>query len=174
LRFDEIYDATYRGALGFITSKCRCIADVNDIFQETYMELYRVLTLRGVAYIQHEAAFVRKLARQKLALHYSAAQRLRMFVSLQGKNDDGDEVPQDWEGDFLTADFSVNLVLLETARQYITEKPVSVQKIFYLTYEAGFTLAEVAAALDMNESNVKNKLYRTLKELRLLFEEESL
>jgi len=168
-RFDEIYDATSKSVLAYITAKC-VTADISDIFQETYLELYRVLTDRGVDYIKHEKAFVMQIAKHKIARHYSLMERLRMFVSTTSVNDDGGEVDiTDLEVDaFLTADFSVNYVLLETAQQFIHAKPEIVQKVFFLMYEADLTIPEIAKTLSISESNVKNKLYRTLKELRNL------
>ena len=42
------------------------------------------------------------------------------------------------------------------------------KKVFYLFYDVGQTIPEIARALSMSESNVKHKLYRTLKELQTL------
>ena len=168
LRFDEIYDSTNKAVLTYITAKCRQIADVGDIFQETYMELYRVLDKRGADYISNEKAFVMRLARQKISRHYSLMERLRIFVSMTLTDDDGDEVDlADFEAEgFLTEDLVVSNVMYENALRAIKSKPEDVQKIFYLMYEVGLTIAEIAQALGIKESNVKNKLYRTLKELR--------
>ena len=65
-------------------------------------------------------------------------------------------------------DFTVSHALLESAWQFIESKPNDVQKIFYLMYNVGLTISEISNELSMHESNVKNKLYRTLKELRNL------
>ena len=46
-RFDDIYDSTNQAVLAFITAKCKNTADISDIFQDTYMELYQVLIKRG-------------------------------------------------------------------------------------------------------------------------------
>jgi RNA polymerase sigma-70 factor (ECF subfamily) len=58
--------------------------------------------------------------------------------------------------------------MLDSAGQFLTTKPEDVQKIFYLMYDVGLSISEIAQALSISESNVKNKLYRTLKELRNL------
>ena len=73
---------------------------------------------------------------------------------------------------FATEDCAVGLVLRDTLLQWLTAKPERVQKVFYLVYEAGLTIAETAKALKQSESNVKNMLYRTIKELRRLLAEE--
>jgi RNA polymerase sigma-70 factor (ECF subfamily) len=169
-RFDEIYDSTNKAVLALITAKCGRTADINDIFQDTYMELYNVLSKRGADYVEHEKAFVLKIARQKIAKHYSLLERLKIFISMTAVNDDGDEVDlSDFESDsFLTEDFTVNHILLDSAQQFINTKSEDIQKIFYLMYGVGLSIPEIAQALSMRESNVKNKLYRTLKELRSL------
>ena len=167
-RFDEIYDSTRKDVLALITIKCGRTADICDIFQETYMELYKLLLKRGVGYVTHEKALVMKIAKRKIARQYSLLDRLKRFVSMTAVNDDDMEVDLTaFEADdFCTEDWVVNRILLETARQFIGTKPIIVRKVFYLMYDVGLTIPEIAQALCMSESNVKNKLYRTLKEAR--------
>ena len=168
--FDEIYNATHKAALAFITAKCARTADIADIFQDTYVELYQVLQKRGTGYITNHKAFVLRLARQKLARYYSLQQRLKMFVSARAADEDGEEIDlHGFEADaFLTEDFVVNRVMLEAAREYVHTRPEAVQKVFYMFYDMGQTIPEIAKALAITESDVKNKLYRTIKELRKL------
>jgi RNA polymerase sigma factor (sigma-70 family) len=170
-RFDEIYNSTNKSVLALITAKCGRAADISDIFQETYMELYKVLSERGADYInKNEKAFVMKIAKRKVAQYYSLLERLRIFVSMSAKNEDGEEADlSDLDADaFLTEDFTVNQALLETINQHIRSKPEDVQKVFYLMYDVDLTIPEIAKTLFMSESNVKNKLYRTLNEIREL------
>jgi len=164
-RFEEIYHSTYKKVLTYITAKCRHTADIADIFQDTYMELYQVICKRGLDYVANDEAFALWLAKKKLARYYSLRVRLQMLVSFKGAEDETDL--SDFEADaFATEDFAVNHALLEAARQFIQAQPEVVQKVFYLHYEVDLTIAEVAKALSMKESTVKSKLYRTLKELR--------
>jgi RNA polymerase sigma-70 factor (ECF subfamily) len=169
-RFDEIYNSTSKTVLAYITAKCRNTADIADIFQDTYLELCQVLSKRGADYVTNGKALVLRLAKQKIARHYSLLERLRIFVPLTVTNEDGEEFElSDLEAKaFLTEDFMVNQLMLETARQFVQQKPEDVKKVFYLFYDIGLTIPEIAAALAMGESSVKNKLYRTLKELRTL------
>ena len=55
---------------------------------------------------------------------------------------------------------------------YIEQKPPDVKKIFYLFYNIGLSIPEIAGELSLSESGVKNKLYRTIKELRNLLMKE--
>jgi RNA polymerase sigma-70 factor (ECF subfamily) len=154
--------------MSFITSKCQNTADISDIAQETYLELYQLLKRRGVDYIQNEYAIVLKIAKQKLYRHYSLLERLRMFVPLTVTNEDGEEVAlPDLDAQALAEeDFIFNQVLVANIRQLLRQKPDDVKRVFILFYDVGLTIPEIAEALSMSESNVKNKLYRTLKEIR--------
>lgn len=172
-RFDEIYDSTSKEVLAFITAKCGRTADIADIFQETYAELYKLLLKRGADYITHERALVFRIAKRKISKHYSLPERLRVFVSINtAASENGAEADfSDIEAEgFLTEEFAVNNVMYENARQFIKSKPEDVRKVFYLMYDIGLTIPEIAEALSMSESSVKNKLYRTLKELRNLLQ----
>jgi len=172
LRFNEIYDSTNRAVLSFVTAKCSNTADISDIVQEAYMELYQVLNKRGVDYIKNDKAIVLRLARQKLSRYYSLMERLRMFLPMTVTNEDGDEAElSDLEADvFLTEDFITNQIMLDEIKRLIAGKPQDVKKVFYLFYDVGHSISEIAQILSMSESNVKHKLYRTLKELRTLLQ----
>jgi RNA polymerase sigma-70 factor (ECF subfamily) len=156
--------------LAFITAKCRYTADIGDIFQDTYMELYQVLSKREADYVKNDKAFVLRIAKRKIARYYSLLERLKIFVPMTATNEDGEEFElSDLEADaFLTEDFVVNQALLEAAQQFLQKKPEAVKKVFYLFYDVGLTIPEIAERLAMRESNVKNKLYRTIKELQTL------
>jgi RNA polymerase sigma-70 factor (ECF subfamily) len=169
-RFDEIYDSTRKDVLAFITARSGRTADISDIFQETYMELYKLLVRRGADYITHEKALIMRIAKQKIARQYSLLERIKNFVSMTAVNEDDEEVDLiEFEADnFSTEEFTVNNILLENARLLIRSKPEDVRKVFYLMYDVGLTIPEIAKELSMSESNVKNKLYRTLKEIRNL------
>ena len=47
-RFNAIYNSTSKAVLAFVTAKCRNTADIQDVVQETYVELYQLLIKRGV------------------------------------------------------------------------------------------------------------------------------
>lgn len=168
-RFNEIYDSTYKVVLSFITARCKNTADISDIAQETYMELYKLLCRRGVDYVQNDYAITLKIAKHKLYRHYTLMERLRLFVPMTSTNEDGDEIPlSDLEAEaFSTEEVTINQLLIENARQFLRQKPEDVKKVFNLFYDVGLTIPEIAQTLSMSESNVKHKLYRTLKELRI-------
>ncbi|MCL1909862.1 MAG: sigma-70 family RNA polymerase sigma factor [Kiritimatiellaeota bacterium] len=173
-KFNEIYEATNKPVLAFITARCGKTADVGDIFQETYIELYRLINKRGTDYVTDAKALAFRIAKQKISRHYSFLKRLQMFVPMtdRNRNEDNEKIDADIEfsgtdaDSFLTEDFVVNQIMLENAKQFVKNKPEDVKKIFYLFYDMDRTIPEIAEALALSESNVKNKLYRTIKELK--------
>ena len=171
-RFNEIYDSTGKAVLAFVTAKCQNTADIQDIVQETYVELYLLLTRRGVDYIKNDKAMVLHIAKQKLSRHYTLLEQLRLFMPMTVTNDDGGEVAlSDLEAEsFLTEDFITNQIMMDEVRRLLQNKPQDVKKVFYLFYDVGQSIPEISKALSMSESNVKHKLYRTLKELRTLLQ----
>ena len=50
--FEEIYNNTYTYTLRYILCKCSNIDDVNDLLQETYVELYKILKTKKKYYIR--------------------------------------------------------------------------------------------------------------------------
>jgi len=167
-RFDEIYSSTSKEVLSFITSKCKYTADINDIFQETYLERYQVLMNRGADHVRSPKPFVMRIVKRKIYRYYSLLERLKFTVAATTDDGNGNEIDiLDYIADeFISEDFVVDSMLLESVKRHIRSKPEDVKKIFYLFYDFDKTIPEIAKALGMSESNVKNKLYRTIKELR--------
>ncbi len=156
----------------YITAKCSNTADIIDIFQETYMELYSVIAKRGENYIENKEAFVMKLARQKVSRYYSLLDRLKAVLPLAYPSRDGEEFDRSGLDihSFSVEDNIVNEALIEQVNTFLSSKPEVIKKIFYLFYQMELTIPEIATHLSMSESNVKNRLYRTLKELRKLYQ----
>lgn len=59
---------------------------------------------------------------------------------------------------------------IEKIWKYLKRKKVIISKIFYLYYYTGYSIKEISKVLEISESNIKNYLYRTLKELKLFLE----
>jgi len=130
-RFNEIYDATNKAVLSYVTAKCYNTADIQDIVQDIYVELYQLLERRGVDYIKNDKAMILRIARQKLSRYYSLVERLKMFIPMTVTNEDGEEVElMDLEADsFLTEDFTMSKIMLEEVRYFIQQKPQDVKGV---------------------------------------------
>ena len=158
--FNQIYDSTYRATLIYVTAKCHNTEDIADILQETYTELYTVICRRGADYIKDTGAFVRKIAKSKVYRHYSFFERIKNNMSINEIEDVFSEEGFDLEN------VVINKLTVEDVDKHIFSKPQVTQKIFCMYFSLDMTISEIAKALDVKESYVKNKLYRTLGELR--------
>lgn len=135
------------------------------------MELYAVIVKRGLDYIANSEAFVMRIARQKVYRHYSLLARLKFAVPLSVADEDGNEINiADLEANYFSFKTSMlNRALIAEIKRAISAKPQIVQKIFLLRYSLDLTIPEIAELLSVGESYVKNKLYRTINELRELY-----
>ena len=64
--FHEIYNKTYNSILKFIAVKCQNVEDINDILQDTYTELYKILNKRTIIEVESEVAFIIGIAKKIL------------------------------------------------------------------------------------------------------------
>lgn len=154
----------------YITGKCHKIEDVSDIFQETYMELLLVLEKKDWEEIQNEEAFLIKLAKRKIYRHYSFLEKLENLITRKIE----EETVHDVEHINLMLSPEHKVIrqsMIDQAHRYLKTKDELTKKIFYLYYYDEVTIAQIAKMLSVGESTVKNRLYRTLKEMRLYFNE---
>lgn len=174
--FNDIYDSTNKKILIYITAKCNNTNDIKDIFQDTYMELYSVLVKRGPGYIENSEAFVTKIAKQKIYRYYSFLDKVKLMFSNSVTDESGDDanapanVAANEDDSFCLDDIISEKDLIARVNEFISKKPEDIKKIFYLFYYLNLTIPEIAGLLVISESNVKNKLYRTLKELRKIYQ----
>lgn len=164
LSFNTLYDETSRKTLRYITAKCGNPEDIRDIFQETYMEVAAILQKRGEDYVRNAEALVLGIAKQKLYRYYKKAETEPLptdALSYPSPMPDT-EVCEVEEA-------AVNSLLLAEIRGRLREKSPEIQKVFYMYYALDMTIPAIAKALSVKESTVKNRLYRTLAELRKLY-----
>jgi RNA polymerase sigma-70 factor (ECF subfamily) len=162
--FEKIYNETYDDVLNFIIFKCNNLDDANDIIQETYLELFKMMNKQEIHSIK---PFIIGIAKNKLKKYYGFKKNIRnLFVS---KNMD-DKAMVETLGDNFNLETQVfEKISTEEIWTYLRKKNIKTAKIFYLHYAEDVTLKEIANTLNLNESTVKNHLYRTLKELNTLF-----
>lgn len=112
-----------------------------------------------------------RLARQKLSRYYSLRGRLKTISSLFFETEDGEEINlADFEEQSVSIEDEIDTALLaEEIGRYLAKKPADVQKIFFLYYAMELSVPQIAKHLSMREPTVKNKLYRTVNELRTLY-----
>lgn len=171
--FNQIYEQTRKDTLALITAKCGNLEDIQDIFQDTYAEIYSIISKKGVDYIEFPKAFTERIAGQKIYRYYRWVDRMKeRFV-----------IKKEEEGETLDlADLAVDTFEIEEwmdekeakrkIESFLAKKSSEVQKIFYLFYYMDKTIEEIAGLMEISPSNVKNKIYRTIKEMRKLYQKE--
>lgn len=162
--FNELYDSTHEKVLAYIIAKCGKTEDIADIFQETYTEIVNIICKRGTAYIKNQEAFVIKIAKCKVYQHYTIRQRLHKFT--EACNFEECDPHIEMVEEISLDERIIQQSTIEVAFLYLAQKDELTKKIFYLHYYMDKSIKEIAELLSVKESNVKNRLYRTLKELR--------
>lgn len=167
--FEQIYRLTYDQVAFYVLSKCGKVPEAEEILQETYAELYKVLADKGVSYITVPEGFVMQLAKSKVFRYYSEMEQQRTYVFVETTGTPGEQdarasmqeaVAENWE------DALIDKLTAEEVMAYLAEKDELTREIFYQHYFQDKTLQEIAKSCGLKESAVKMRLYRTLQELR--------
>lgn len=162
--FRQLYAQTFKLAASLITVRCRQTADIGDIMQEVYLELYRLLCRRGTDYIKEPEAMIRRLVRQKLFRYYRGlSSRQEVYAAA---DDEGCEIELSDIDTLSVEEIVEDRVILDWTDRYLSKKGEIYRKIFHLYYRYNVSVPDIARMLGMTEADVKNRLYRTLKEIR--------
>lgn len=162
--FEAIYNDTYNDLLKFVIFKCNNLDDVNDIVQETYLELFKMMQKQNIEDVK---PYVIGIAKNKLKRYYSLMNIFKnIFVS---KSIDDEEISNIARSNFDLENHIFEKITKDEIWEYLKNKNTLIAKIFYLYYAEDITIKEISIGLSLTESTVKNHLYRTLKELNELF-----
>ncbi len=161
--FETIYQNTYSKTLRFIIVKCKDIDEVNDILQDTYIELLKIIKKKKVLEIENINSYIIGIANNIIKRYYHKKKKDNI-ISYYSENKQENDI--DMQDDF---DLEQDIITKENVKEvwkYIKNKDLTTTKIFYLYFAMGLKISEIAKELEITESNVKNKIYRTLKELK--------
>jgi RNA polymerase sigma factor (sigma-70 family) len=167
--FNEVYERNYIRIIKYIVSKCRYIADVQDITQDVFSEFYALIRKRGIGYVQSPDALLIKIAKVKLYRYYSLIDRLK--IAFPGGREEAPEGESLDIEDKEISDRMMNTLITSEIWDILKNKSESVKKAMYLYYYCGATLKETSEILGLGESDVKHKIYRTLQEIRNVYKE---
>ncbi len=171
-RFNRIYDNTYSDILKYIIIKCHNINDSNDIIQEVYFELWKILNKRDIDE-SNIKSFLIGISINKIKKHYTLVQRFKT-ISIFNKSDKDIELIDSLKDSIDLEDLVIRSDEWDFIWNYIKpKKNQNIPKIFYLYYVLDLTIKDISKELIVSESYVKNVIYRTLDELRSLFGKES-
>ena len=80
--FESIYQNTYDNTLKFIVVKCNNIDDINDIIQDTYVELYNKLKRKSIK-VENEKNYIVGIAKNIIKRHYKKIQKDNNQISIE-------------------------------------------------------------------------------------------
>jgi len=165
--FDELYNDTYHNTLKYVICNCSNIDDVKDIVQNVYLEVLKKLKENNLSV--ENKSYIIGIARHKVKDYYRFRykEKLISLFSSEDKSEDillVDTIPSNMniDGDFIKKEE------LKEVWNFLRKKKSIIGKIFYLYYYEDSSIKEISETLGISESNVKNYLYRTLKELTVL------
>ena len=170
-KFNDIYDKTYSDVLKYVIIKCHNVNDANDIIQDTYLEFWKILKRKNVEETNIKSYLI-GIAINKIRKHYTLIQRIKT-ISLFDKNENDIEIIDTIKDNFSIEDLIIKNDNWDLIWNYIKKKKnQDIPKIFYLHYKMELSIKEISEELGINESYIKNLIYRTLKELYSLFGKE--
>ena len=168
--FEQIYEETHLKLYAFLYAKCPTAEDAADLLQETYLEYIKADRRHGPGYIEEPVAFLTWIAKKKLAKAYG--NRKIIPLSLDEEIDCGGSLADTLIDETNTEWTALTKAQAEQIWRFLEKKGPVTLKIFTLFYRGGYKIKEIAEIMELSESQVKNKLYRTLKELRETYAKE--
>lgn len=162
--FDELYNNSYDYILKYVICNCSKIEDVDDIMQNIYIEMYKIIS-KNIK-IDNYKTYILGIAKNKVKDYYRFNYRLKIFSIFSiDEKEEYENIPSktDIEKEIMTKDNMDNIW------KYLKTKKIIIFKIFYLYYYKNMTIKGISKELNITESNVKHHLYRTLKELKDIF-----
>ena len=112
------------------------------------------------------------IAKKQLSKHYGLIYKIKQNFVIDTVDEPDCEVVEEIDSKINIEKEIIMRLDAEKVWEYIKKKNVKVAKIFYLYFHEDYKIKEIATFLEMKESNVKNILYRNLKEVRNLFVKE--
>ena len=161
--FENLYQTTYNTTLKFIIVNCNNLDDINDIIQDTYIELLNILKRKKTLNVDNIYNYIIGISKNIIKRYYFKKKKDNI-VSLSSDIDSNTDYDTpdsfDLESTIITKD-NVSKVW-----DYLKNKDLITSKIFYLYFALDLKISDISKQLKLTDSNVKNRIYRTLKELK--------
>lgn len=162
--FDEVYDKTYSSILKYVISKTDNLSSVEDIIQNVYISFYNTLLKKGIDYFDNEQAYLIKLSKSELFKYYTLKNKIKFIFNT--KEEDNLNILENIPDKFNIEDFVLDKVNIEKIWDFIKKEDLNTQKIMALYFQNNMKIKEISKYLNISESNVKNRLYRTIEKLK--------
>ena len=160
--FEFLYNSTYKNVLKYTICHCKNLDDVNDIIQDVYTELYQTVINKKYIDIENCEGYIIGIAKNKIKGHYKQLKNNYLETEIETIEQYSDK-DINLEKDLINKDNVLNVW------NYLKDKGEITARIFYLYYVMDIPIKTIAEDLELSESNVKNYLYRTQKELKKKF-----
>lgn len=164
--FDRLYYDTYQDVLKYVVVNCSNIEDVKDIVQNVYLEVLKKLDNKN---IQMNKTYIIGIAINKIKDYYRFNYKAKILSLFSNIKDDKDNNLIDT----IANDINIEKIVIKNQDinfiwKYLKKQKPIISKIFFLYYYMDYNIKEISLELNINESNVKNYLYRTLNKLNSL------
>ena len=164
-KFEQMYKDTYNSTLKYVVCRCSNLDDVDDIIQETYLELYNALKEKRD--ISNYPAYVIGIAKNKIIKYFNSHKKSSTISIFQEKDNEEFLIDLDSgidiETDFITKEN------IDTIWNYIKEIDMDTARIFYLHFIKDMTLKEISEEIEIKESTIKSSLYRMIKNIKKMY-----
>lgn len=166
--FNSVYDDTIKSVTRFIVSKCGNFEDAEDMVQNVYTRFFQRISQKGYEDIESPEAFLINIAKFECKTYFSVKKKNEKVSSFA---DYSEEEMVNIEAEMSKPqksleDIMCNKLLAKKIFDDIVNTDEMTGQIFYLHFVCDMKLEDVATALDVKLSTVKNKLYRTIERLR--------
>lgn len=160
----DIYNETYDDILRYVISKCNKIEDVQDIIQNTYFNFYKAIKSKE---IKDFRKYLFKIAKNEIFKTYGILALAKKNIPVFSLAFEDIGFTKD-ESLMVTENFDASLICNEIY-SYLHSGDDLTFKIFILHFKYDLKIKDIGTNLKISESTVKNRLYRTIKELKNTF-----
>lgn len=163
---EKVFAETKTEVSKFITVKCGSTEDIQDIFQSTYLLFWQRINKFGTTFIFNPKQYLLRIARDETYRYYKEKGMKKAMLSID--DEEFGEIP---DSSYLCEQVTENKLLSEQIWNEIKQFDELSIKIFTLRFLHDEKLEDIAAALKIPVSTVKNRLYRGLEKLKSVFGE---
>lgn len=145
-KFNRIYDETYDEVLRYVICICTNMNDVNDIIQETYLELWKILN-KKVLTEENIRGYLFKIAKFKVKKNSTSFFKHKN-ISIFSKNDKDIELIEVIEDEIDVESLVIDQLMWDMIwKELKMKKNQDIPKIFYMHYKLDMTLKDIAYQL---------------------------
>ena len=96
--FDEIYEETYKIVLKFTIVKCNNIDDINDIIQDTYLELLKILKKKKILEIENTKNYILGIENNIIKRYYKKVKKENIVIlNMYDEEDNNLEIKDEFD-----------------------------------------------------------------------------